>query len=413
MEVTGGKRRRLGRLIDKSALIVWVVDRGGKSKHRFAPTKVRAGTLKPVADTAERRYIDNSLREQGEKPQDGEQKLERTGTDAPARVPRPQLTRAGVRKSARMEQDPESRDGVPVCGWSRAAAKRGSPLIPRRASEHRTPNSRAFAARWRLATDKVLATTQHPGGRGVAPIWVPHRDTSEPRHTTGPAEALRRPVISSFGSAHLGAVRPAPRRRAAPLARCRWVAEAETERQNSERCRGPAKLQSPALPEEIRPFSRRFWVGGRGNSRDHPPCGRMVPSTGLVRETRTNLSTFYRLSGDVYHAGVRERFSRRHFGVAKSASLRSGWSMVSGPLKKVERLVRVSRTNPVDGTIRPQGGWSLELPLVGGAGARQPPEKQEIARRKIAPLSRRHREQNRPSGVLFPISGGVVGSVSG
>ena len=42
--------------------------------------------------------------------------------------------------------------------------------------------------------------------------------------------------------------------------------------------------------------------------------------------------------------------------------LRSGWSMVSGPLKKVERLVRETRTNPVDGTIRPQGGWSLELP---------------------------------------------------
>ena len=48
----------------------------------------------------------------------------------------------------------------------------------------------------------------------------------------------------------------------------------------------------------------------------------------------------------------------------KAPLLRSGWSMVSGPLKKVERLVRETRTNPVDGTIRPQGGWSLELPLT-------------------------------------------------
>ena len=32
--------------------------------------------------------------------------------------------------------------------------------------------------------------------------------------------------------------------------------------------------------------------------------------------------------------------------------------------QKVERLVRETRTNPVDGTIRPQGGWSLELPLL-------------------------------------------------
>ena len=69
--------------------------------------------------------------------------------------------------------------------------------------------------------------------------------------------------------------------------------------------------------EGVRPRARMAQAGViRGTIR---PAGRMVPSTGLVRETRTNLSTFSRGPDTILHPDLRRRFSQRQNGASKSA----------------------------------------------------------------------------------------------